>query len=159
MNSKNYIREKLLRHRGHNIACVCYGDWEDPADVCIECEDCYEVLISASVFDAEEPEPERIYIVNWIRSDGFFDGSESLPITGLNPDSVIKDAYKQYSEEWKAAKAANGLEDWQAMLSSDEFERAMKAGFEDESDYVVIQTDYNHIQFEGYSRELKREEV
>lgn len=41
------LREKLMAHRGHNIVCVSYGDWDDPADVCIECEDCCEVLVSA----------------------------------------------------------------------------------------------------------------
>ena len=47
----NYIYKKLLAHRGHHIVCVSYGDWNDPADVCIECEDCNEVLISAEDFD------------------------------------------------------------------------------------------------------------
>jgi hypothetical protein len=39
--------EKLKRHIGHAIVCVCYGDPDDPNDICIECEDCNEVLISA----------------------------------------------------------------------------------------------------------------
>jgi hypothetical protein len=51
----NYIREKLMHHRGHNVVCVSYGDWDNPADVCIECEDCNEVLISAEDFDIPEP--------------------------------------------------------------------------------------------------------
>lgn len=46
------MKEKLLPHRGHNIACVCYGEWSDPADVCIECEDCSEVLVSSEDWDA-----------------------------------------------------------------------------------------------------------
>jgi hypothetical protein len=50
----NPIRDKLMPHRGHNVVCVCYGDWDDPADVCIECEDCCEVLISAEDFDIPE---------------------------------------------------------------------------------------------------------
>ena len=51
----NYMFEKLKHHIGHNIACVCYGDINDPVDICIECEDCSEVLVSAEAdFDEEE---------------------------------------------------------------------------------------------------------
>lgn len=39
--------EKLKPHIGHRISCVCYGDFKNPADICIECEDCCEVLVSA----------------------------------------------------------------------------------------------------------------
>lgn len=42
--------EKLKPHIGHKIVCVCYGDNDDPDDVCIECEDCYEVIISAESY-------------------------------------------------------------------------------------------------------------
>ena len=50
----NYIYEKLKPHIGHNIACVAYGDVNNPMDICIECEDCHEILISAESFDDEE---------------------------------------------------------------------------------------------------------
>ena len=43
----NYMFKKLKPHIGHNITCVAYGDINNPADICIECEDCCEVLISA----------------------------------------------------------------------------------------------------------------
>lgn len=46
----NYEFEKLRRHIGHNIVCVCYGQG-DVANVSIECEDCGEVLYSV---DADE---------------------------------------------------------------------------------------------------------
>jgi len=36
--------EDLRRHIGHKIVCVMYGD--DAENVSLECEDCYEVLIS-----------------------------------------------------------------------------------------------------------------
>ena len=52
---KNIIREKLMQHRGHNIACVSCGDCDNPADVYIKCEDCCEVLISAKDFDIPNP--------------------------------------------------------------------------------------------------------
>lgn len=50
----NYMYEKLKSHIGHNVTCVCYGNINDPADICIECEDCCEVLVSAEDFDYEE---------------------------------------------------------------------------------------------------------
>lgn len=52
------IRTKLMPHRGHRIVCVCYGDWHDPHDVCIECIDCNEVLISAETFEVDEVDYE-----------------------------------------------------------------------------------------------------
>ena len=48
------MRERLRPHIGHRIVCVCYCDPDDPADICIECEDCYEVLVSAETFEFEE---------------------------------------------------------------------------------------------------------
>ena len=52
---RNYMYEKLRPHIGHNISCVAYGkDKEDPVDICIECEDCGEVLISSETFEKEE---------------------------------------------------------------------------------------------------------
>lgn len=50
---KNYMYEKLKEHIGHNIVCVAYGDIENPTDICIECEDCGCVLVSAEDFDDE----------------------------------------------------------------------------------------------------------
>ena len=52
--TKNYMYRKLQEHIGHQIVCVYYGDPDDPADICIECEDCNEVLISAEDYDFEE---------------------------------------------------------------------------------------------------------
>lgn len=48
----NYMYEKLKPHIGHEIVCVEYkhpytNEWNDPADICIECETCGEVIISA----------------------------------------------------------------------------------------------------------------
>ena len=53
-NEMSYMTDILKHHIGHNLACVAYGDPDDPADICIECEDCNEVLISAEAFDTEE---------------------------------------------------------------------------------------------------------
>ncbi len=48
--------ELLKKHIGHNIVCVAYGDVDNPDDICIECEDCNEVLISSESFDGETEE-------------------------------------------------------------------------------------------------------
>ena len=52
----NYMYEHLRPHIGHRIVCVYYGDEDNPADICIECEDCNEVFISAETedYDFEE---------------------------------------------------------------------------------------------------------
>jgi hypothetical protein len=45
--------EKLKPHIGHNIVCVGYGNETELIDICIECEDCNEVLISSEDFEEE----------------------------------------------------------------------------------------------------------
>lgn len=49
----NWMAKKLLPHIGHDIVCVTYGDGDDPTDVCIECEDCCSVLVSAEDFNED----------------------------------------------------------------------------------------------------------
>lgn len=49
------MMEKLKPHIGHKLACACYGDPIVPQDICIECEDCNEVLISAEAEDEAAP--------------------------------------------------------------------------------------------------------
>lgn len=41
---------ELLKHRGHNVNIVSYGDSDNPADVCLECEDCGEVVLDAELY-------------------------------------------------------------------------------------------------------------
>ena len=48
--------DKLKSHIGHHIECVCYGEPENPDDICIECIDCNEVLISAETLKCEKEE-------------------------------------------------------------------------------------------------------
>jgi len=40
----------LKKHAGHEVEIVTYGDPNDPADVCLECEDCGEVILDAEVY-------------------------------------------------------------------------------------------------------------
>lgn len=37
-------------HRGHKVDIVSYGDWDNPANVCLECEDCGEVVLDAEIY-------------------------------------------------------------------------------------------------------------
>lgn len=46
--------EKLKDHIGHKIVCVSYGDPDNPDDICIECEDCNEVLVSTETIDLND---------------------------------------------------------------------------------------------------------
>jgi len=50
MDADSYLWDKLLAHRGHHVNIVTYGDVNNPADVCLECEDCGEVLIDAELY-------------------------------------------------------------------------------------------------------------
>jgi len=40
----------LAKHRGHNVSIVSYGDPDNPADICLECEDCCEVILDAEIY-------------------------------------------------------------------------------------------------------------
>ena len=50
INFDNLLWEILLEHRGHNVRIVSYGNVDDPADVCLECEDCNEVILDAEIY-------------------------------------------------------------------------------------------------------------
>lgn len=41
---------ELKKHRGHKVSIVSYGDWDNPKDVCLECEDCGEVVLDAEIY-------------------------------------------------------------------------------------------------------------
>ena len=49
--TKDEILWNLLKdHIGHNVAVVYYGDPDDPADICLECLDCNEVILDAELY-------------------------------------------------------------------------------------------------------------
>lgn len=62
----NELWNKIADHIGHDVVCVRYGDEEDPADVCIECETCGEVILDAELYtlrdrdDVEGVETEEL---------------------------------------------------------------------------------------------------
>lgn len=41
---------ELKKHRGHTVNIVSYGDWNNPANICLECEDCGEVVLDAKIY-------------------------------------------------------------------------------------------------------------
>ena len=43
----NSLWDVLMQHRGHNVSIVSYGDWNAPENVCLECENCNEVILDA----------------------------------------------------------------------------------------------------------------
>lgn len=49
----NELAKKLLEHVGHDIAIMVYGDGINIFDVCVECLDCNEVLVSAECEEEE----------------------------------------------------------------------------------------------------------
>ena len=52
------MRKILKPHIGHHIVCVYYGKFEDPHEVCIECEDCNQVLMSEISISADEEDED-----------------------------------------------------------------------------------------------------
>lgn len=50
MDANMILWDALLKHRGHNVSIVSYGGIDDPIDVCLECEDCGEVILDAEMY-------------------------------------------------------------------------------------------------------------
>lgn len=47
----NMLLWNILKDRiGHNVSIVCYGDPENPADICLEDEDTCEVILDAEIY-------------------------------------------------------------------------------------------------------------
>jgi len=46
----NLLWDTLLAHWGHDVRIVKYGNPDDPADVCLECVDCNEVILDAELY-------------------------------------------------------------------------------------------------------------
>ena len=44
------LRDLLKKHIGHKVSVVCYGDDQNPTDICLECEDCDEVVLDAELY-------------------------------------------------------------------------------------------------------------
>lgn len=46
----NLLWDILKKHIGHDVSIVCYGEKDDPADICLECNDCNEVILDAEIY-------------------------------------------------------------------------------------------------------------
>ena len=55
----NLLWDKLNEHFGHNVVIARYGDVNDPASVCLECEDCCEVILDAELYTLYEKDEEE----------------------------------------------------------------------------------------------------
>ena len=50
MDANMILWDTLLKHRGHNVSIVSYGDIDNPVNVCLECKDCGEVILDAELY-------------------------------------------------------------------------------------------------------------
>ncbi len=48
------VFEKILKHLGHKVEAIAYGDHGDPRHAAIECTECHEVIVSQSKDDHGE---------------------------------------------------------------------------------------------------------
>ena len=109
----NFMYDKLKNHIGHNVVCVSYGDdYHDPDDICIECEDCNEVLVSAETFEEEKdetPQEETAIIKNLIEAMCNYgmefawtdnDTIEALIDCGITKQDFIDCGYKDFVSEY-----------------------------------------------------------
>lgn len=46
----SYLWNRLKEHWGHDVKISCYGNGDSPDDVCLECEDCNEVIVDAGLY-------------------------------------------------------------------------------------------------------------
>ena len=49
-DSNTILWDILKKHRGHQVYITSYGDPEHPANICLECEDCGEVVLDAELY-------------------------------------------------------------------------------------------------------------
>lgn len=50
MDKDELLWNILKEHVGHNVSIVCYGDPNNPVDICLEDEDTYEVILDAELY-------------------------------------------------------------------------------------------------------------
>ena len=50
MESDQMLWDMLKSHIGHQVRIVAYGDTDDPMDICLECEECGEVILDAEIY-------------------------------------------------------------------------------------------------------------
>lgn len=63
----DWLWNTLLAHWGHRVSVAVYGDPNDPANVCLECDDCGEVVLDAELYTlkAKEDKKEWHAVTRW----------------------------------------------------------------------------------------------
>lgn len=131
----NWMAKKLMPHVGHDISCVTYGDSKNPTDICIECEDCCSVLVSAEDFNKDmagsykvthrlrlggktlligyDPEDEKTPYMTCFESAGIFGNRVFADAIGgddfLEIAELFSERLSQLVETVKEQRAARGL--------------------------------------------------
>lgn len=59
-NKKSFLIECLSTHVGHNVRIVWYGTEDNIADICLECEDCSEVVLDAELYTVAEKDSTEV---------------------------------------------------------------------------------------------------
>ena len=92
------------------------------------------------------------YLINWVVSDGFYDGSETVTFFGSDSGEVIADAYEHYAIQAENAANSGNLDPDCEIISKEEFEATMLAGFsqglKNEGNFALLQLYDSHQQFE-----------
>lgn len=89
-----------------------------------------------------------MFLISIVYSDGLYNGREVVPVFGQNKDEVIKEAYEYYDSDYDQAKADGSLDESSKKLTFDEFREQMELGFDNGQDFIHIQCDEYHIQYE-----------
>ena len=50
LNYDTLLWNILKEHRGHRVYVASYGDWNDPANISLECEDCGCIVLDAGLY-------------------------------------------------------------------------------------------------------------
>lgn len=50
MSENTALWDMLKRHRGHQVTIASYGDYNNPQCICLECEDCNEIVVDAEMY-------------------------------------------------------------------------------------------------------------
>lgn len=118
-----------------------------------------EILDAIAKGGQEPSKPAHgVFLITFVTSDCFPNGRQTLHWHGTDPEAVIKPAYKHYIDMYAAACVEGMLDDpSEPCLDFEKFRAAMLDGFFGGDEYVLIQCDCSHMQYEGSSIALTEE--
>lgn len=101
----------------------------------------------------------KLYIINMVVSEGFYNGSESKTFFDADPKKVISEAYEWYSSEVVSASDEGNLDPDCDILTKEEFAALMEEGFTSEKNtieghFALLQMYDSHQQFEPLCLDL-----